>query len=109
MHCNSSSSDTLEEEEEEKVGKECSGTELGCKSSSPPFSLEKICDQFFFFFSLLHFARRVKDDKKRQEKSCLFMGGGGCNNAHRWPLGLNPISDSMLNCRDSHSSGTVDG
>lgn len=106
MHCNSSSSDTpeeVEEEEEEKVGKECSGTELGCKSSSPPFSLEKICNQFFV-------ARRVKDDlKKTRKEFCLFMGGGGCNNAHRWPLGLNPISDSMLSCRDSHSSGTVDG
>lgn len=79
------------------------------KAAVPPLASKKYAISFLFFFSLLHFARRVKDDKKRQEKSCLFMGGGGCNNAHRWPLGLNPISDSMLSCRDSHSSGTVDG
>lgn len=63
MHCNSSSSDTLEqeeEEEEEKVGKECSGTELDCKSSSPPFSLEKICDQFFVFFFPPAFCKKSK-------------------------------------------------
>lgn len=75
MHCNSSSSDTPEEEEEEeKVGKECSGTELGCKSSSPPFSLEKICDQFVFFSPLLHFARRVKDDLKKTRKELFVYG-----------------------------------
>lgn len=63
MHCNSSSSDTLEqeeEEEEEKVGKECSGTELDCKSSSPPFSLEKICDQFFVCFFPPAFCKKSK-------------------------------------------------
>lgn len=64
MHCNSSSSDTLEEEEEE-VGKKCSGTEVGCKSSSPPFSFKRYGIRFFFFFCILQSKKRLKKDKKR--------------------------------------------
>lgn len=49
-----------------EVGKECSGTKVGCKSSSPPFSLERygISVQLFAFCMI---CKKPKKKKTRED------------------------------------------
>lgn len=58
-------------EEEEKVGKECSGTEVGCTSSSSPFSLER----YGISVQLFLFAFCMKEKDKQRQCVNLFVYG----------------------------------
>lgn len=91
MQCNTSSSDTLEEEEEEKVGKECSGIEVGYEKLDSSVCLQcggKIWDLYLVFCPFFFLKRRKKPHKERQCVYLFVYGLRGCNNAECWPPGL---------------------